>query len=66
MSNEKFPSEKAAEVIITLVTAFSLFVAAIALVWANWAVFRASLTIFVSVLFGVCIGYYMYSKFGKK
>ena len=66
MSNEKFPSEKAVAVIITLVTAFSLFVAAIALVWANWAVFRAALTVFISVLFGVCMGYYMASRFGKK
>ena len=66
MNNEQLPSEKAVEVIITLLTAFSLFVAAIALVWANWPLFRASLTIFFSVLFGVCIGYYMYSKFGKK
>lgn len=64
--DKKFTSEKVAEFIIGLVLALSFIVAVFALIWANWTVLRASLTILFSVLIGVVFGYFLYDRFGKK
>lgn len=64
--DKKFTSEKVGEFIIGLVLALSFIVAVFALIWANWTVLRASLTIFFSVLIGVVFGYFLYDRFGKK
>ena len=68
MENNTNPREEArTERIVDAVIAFVLFLSGLtalySLIWANWPVFKLSVTICVTILIGIAFGYFMANHF---
>ena len=63
---EKFTrTERIVDAVIAFVLVLSGLVAVYSLIWANWPIFKISVTIAVSILFGICFGTFMADHFDK-
>ena len=58
-------TETLIEKLFCIVLALSGLCALYSLIWANWPVFKVSLTIFVTVIIGVAFGYFMANYFER-
>lgn len=70
MGNNTNPREESrTERIVDAVIAFVLFLSGLtalySLIWANWPVFKLSVTICVTVLIGIAFGYFMANYFSE-
>ena len=71
MANKSNPEEefskveKTVDTVFCIVLALSGLCALYSLIWANWPVFKLSLTIFVTVIIGIAFGYFMANYFEK-
>lgn len=70
MENNSNPREESrTERIVDAVIAFVLFLSGLtalySLIWANWPVFKLSVTICVTVLIGIAFGYFMANYFSE-
>ena len=72
MENKNTPQDEFSrtEKIVDAVIAFVLFLSGLtalySLIWANWPVFKLSVTICVTVLIGIAFGYFMANYFSEK
>ena len=71
MENNTNPREESrTEKVVDAVIAFVLFLSGLtalySLIWANWPVFKLSVTICVTVLIGTAFGYFMANYFSEK
>lgn len=63
---EKFNRmEKVVDTVFCIVLGLSALVALYSLIWANWPVFKVSLTVFVTVIIGIAFGYFMANHFER-
>lgn len=70
MENNSNPREESrTERIVDAVIGFVLFLSGLtalySLIWANWPVFKLSVTICVTVLIGIAFGYFMANYFSE-
>ena len=70
MENNTNPREESrTERIVDAVIGFVLFLSGLtalySLIWANWPVFKLSVTICVTVLIGIAFGYFMANYFSE-
>ena len=57
--------EKVVDTAFCIVLGLSALCALYSLIWANWPVFKVSLTIFVTVIIGIAFGYFMANYFER-
>ena len=57
--------EKVVETVFCIVLGLSALIALYSLIWANWPVFKLSLTVFVTVIIGIAFGYFMANHFDR-
>ena len=57
--------EKVVETVFCIVLGMSALIALYSLIWANWPVFKLSLTVFVTVIIGIAFGYFMANHFDR-
>ena len=57
--------EKVVDTAFCIVLALSGLCALYSLIWANWPVFKLSVTICVTVLIGIAFGYFMANYFSE-
>ena len=57
--------EKVVDTVFCIVLGLSALCALYSLIWANWPVFKLSLTIFVTVIIGIAFGYFMANYFER-
>lgn len=57
--------EKVVDTVFCIVLGLSALCALYSLIWANWPVFKVSLTIFVTVIIGIAFGYFMANYFER-
>ena len=58
-------AEKVGTFLVEITLILSGCVAVVALVWGWWTIFKTALTIFIAVIFGIGLGYYLQSTLGK-
>ncbi len=57
--------EKVVETVFCIVLGLPALIALYSLIWANWPVFKLSLTVFVTVIIGIAFGYFMANHFDR-
>ena len=57
--------EKVVETVFCIVLGLSALIALYSLIWANWPVFKLSLTVFVTVIIGIAFDYFMANHFDR-
>ena len=63
---EKFTrTERIVDAVIASVLVLSGLTALYSLIWANWPIFKVSVTICVTILVGIAFGYFMAEHFSK-
>ena len=62
---EESRTEKVVDAVIGFVLFLSGLTALYSLIWANWPVFKLSVTICVTVLIGIAFGYFMANYFSE-
>ena len=58
-------AEKVGTFLVEITLILAGCVAVVALIWGWWTIFKTALTIFIAVIFGIGLGYYLQSTIGK-
>lgn len=58
-------TERIVDAVVGMVLAVSGLTALYSLIWANWPIFKVSVTICVTLLVGIAFGYFMVEHFSK-
>lgn len=62
---EETRTERIVDAVIASVLVLSGLTALYSLIWANWPIFKVSVTICVTILVGIAFGYFMAEHFSK-
>lgn len=62
---EESRTERIVDAVIASVLVLSGLTALYSLIWANWPIFKVSVTICVTILVGIAFGYFMAEHFSK-
>lgn len=62
---EETRTERIVDAVIASVLVLSGLTALYSLIWANWPIFKVSVTICITILVGIAFGYFMAEHFSK-
>lgn len=62
---EESRTERIVDAVIASVLVLSGLTALYSLIWANWPIFKVSVTICITILVGIAFGYFMAEHFSK-